>query len=114
MSKFSHIKAIYYSALVGWHHGKAGKYLSRQDYQAALKYYQMAYEYSRCTEDEGGQAIELECIARTYYRLNDFTQARQNAERSLAIYQKFQTNDKSGVFSAGVSRVEDLMVRIQT
>ena len=114
MSMFSAIKNVYHSAKVGWHHGKAGKYLRRGDCQSALKHYLLAYEYSRSSEDVGGQAVELECIARTHFRLNDFVQARQYAEKSLAIYQKFQTKGKSDLFSESVSRVEQLLVRLQT
>lgn len=114
MNIISKFKTVYYWAKIGWHHGKAGKFLKRLDYQAALKHYELAYEYSRFSEDETSQALELECMARTHYRLNEFGLARQHAEKSLAIYQEFQAIDKSGVFSAAVSRVQDLMARLQT
>ena len=107
------IRAFYYAAKAGRHHGKAGKFLKRLDYQGALKHYQLAYEFYGCLEDDLGQAVELECIGRVHYRLNDFFQASQHAEKSLAIYQKYAEKDQNNVFSEAVSRVENLLVRLQ-
>ncbi|MHB1350610.1 MAG: hypothetical protein ACYCYR_12135 [Desulfobulbaceae bacterium] len=54
-------------------------------------------------------AVELECIALTYYKLKNMSLAIQYARESLQLY---RTNEENRSFKDGIARMENLLNKI--
>ena len=61
--------------------GKGDKHTRNGNYEDALNCYQKALSYS---DNEGGSAILIECIARSYARLGNFDLALLEAEKCIS------------------------------
>ncbi len=99
------------SILEGWYSGKGNKCTRHNNYEKALFYYEKALTFARKGGNIGSIAITLECIARTYIRLNDQESAIRYAEEGLDLYQK---DLKEIPFKQGAERLEKLISSIKT
>ncbi|MEW6068542.1 MAG: hypothetical protein AB1610_09680 [Nitrospirota bacterium] len=93
-----------------WHHGKGSKYTRKGNYQLALHHFQAALEYATRSDNQASIPLETECIARSFMRLGDYVNAKQNAEKSLSLY-KLQGSGTA--FDEGIKRVTELLKIIE-
>jgi len=108
------LRSLWSAIQCGRYHGKGLKFKDQGTYETAIKHFQTALKYAESTGNVGTVAFETECLAWTYLQMNQKTEAREFAERSLGLYQSIQANDKKDVFSAHVSGLEDLLNEVRT
>lgn len=89
-----------------WHHGRGGKYTKAGEEKIALYHFRLALINARKAGEQVTVAIETECIARTYFRLGDYTNAKKYAVESVNIYNTLGTGP---VISSSVKRVNELL-----
>ena len=88
----------------GWHEGKGHKNTRKGNYERALEHYNTCLKYS---DNDEGVAIIIECIARTYARLNNFDEALKQAEKSLELLDEFENT--APVFDESIIRVKQFI-----
>lgn len=92
--------------VAAWHHGRGGKYTNAGEYKIALYHFRLALLNAKKAGEQISIAIETECIARTYFRLGDYENAKKSAEESLKIY---STLGSGPVINNSVNRVNELL-----
>lgn len=97
----------------GKHHGRGIKARDKCQHDDALKHFKAGLKCAELTGNEGTIAFEMECIARTYEDLGKVSEAKEFAEKCLALYNKLLSADKEDCISARVSGVQDLLLRLQ-
>jgi len=105
----SFIKEIYHSMISGWHEGKGHQNTRKGNLEKALEHYDHALKYS---DNDDGVAIIIECIARTYARLNNFDEALKQAEESLELLSSVENT--APVFDESIKRVKQLIEILKT
>jgi tetratricopeptide (TPR) repeat protein len=98
------IKEIYHSMISGWHEGKGHKNSRKGNFEKALNHYNLALKF---TDNDGGTSILIECIARTYARLDNLNEALKHAETSLQLLREFENT--SPVFDKSIKRVNNFI-----
>ncbi|MCP4683129.1 MAG: tetratricopeptide repeat protein [Desulfobacterales bacterium] len=94
------IKEIIRSMKCGGYSGKGHKYTRNEDYNNALACYQKALSYS---DNEGGSINIIECIARSYARLDNLDMALSEAEKCLSLLNNIDS--PATVFTDAKNRV---------
>ncbi len=97
----------------GKHHGRGIKARDKGQHDIALEHFKAGLKYAELTGNEGTIAFELESIARTYEDLGKLSEAKELAEKCLALYNNLLTADKEDCISARVSDVKDLLLKLQ-
>jgi len=92
------------------HHGRGGKYTRQKKFDLALVHFQAAAKYALNSNGQACAALEIECIARTFARLGEYSKARQNAEESLRLY---RLEIPSPIIDESIRRVSELIKFIE-
>ncbi|MCP4179720.1 MAG: tetratricopeptide repeat protein [bacterium] len=94
------IKELINAARCGSFAGKGNKATRKGFYGNALNYYKKALELS---DNIGGSATYLHCIARTHAKLEDYENALSTAEKSLILY--IDLNSSAPVIKEEIKRL---------
>jgi len=103
-----------YDLISSWHIGKGSKYDKKGNYDLAIKHYYLALEYHRKTAPKERPTGIEEMLAWSYAKLNDFVKAKIYAENALAIYLRYQDENKpKDFFSESANRMKKLLKDIE-
>lgn len=105
------MKKLLFQIIGGWHHGRGGKYTRKENFELALKHYKAALDYALRADNQSSIPIEMECISRTFVRLNNYEEAHKYAIESLESFKKLQW--AGSIFKASVGRVSALIETIE-
>ncbi len=84
------IKEFINAARCGSFEGKGHKATRKGQYEEALNNYKKALELS---DNDGGTAGLLHCIAMTYARLENYENALSTAEKSLTLFTNLKSSE---------------------